>query len=929
MIISPNDPKSYRYTTLPNGLDTLLISDSDTDKSSAALAVNVGHFDDPVNVQGLAHLLEHMMFLGTEQFPDASEYQQFIKSHGGHHNAWTGSEHTNYYFAINNKFFEQALERFSDFFVQPLLDNAWINKEINAVESEYQLKYRDENRRFLSVLKEITNPQHPFAKFSVGNKETFSQAGDDIGNTLRAFYQSHYCAGKMKLVLLSNHSLDELEVIANNYFSAITNNNLTTNYPEQPLYQEQEQSLAINIQPERDIKKLHLNFSMPHQLINYHNKPLSYIGYLLGHEGDGSLLSYLKSQGLVNALSAGTGLQGYNYTEFSISVALTDLGISEIDQVIGLIFHQINLVRKKGIEAWRYLEKHSLVKTAFDFQEPVSPSSLTSHLATNLFNYAPEDVIYGDYSLDRYEPEAIDACLAQMRPDNARVILISLNVDTDQTSTWYDTPYKITPIGSARQQQWQDVASQPLESKIYLPSANPFVIERLSYRPTNSLQTIPKVLLQKPGFRLWHMNENKFKVPKGHIYTAIDSAVVGDTARSAALCRLYVELLHDTLAELTYPAELAGMHYDIYPHQTGFTLHVSGFTPKLFLYFDMLIAKIGLRSYSTKRFSEIKQQLITNWKNTVKAKPINRLFSQLSTALQPKQFDADTLAAEMESIDMPQLMAFNQALYEDVHLESYVHGDWDNAEVAVFADSIYHQVSTLARPKLPSVKHLISLENTGTNHISVSSNHDDSSIIIYYQALMTSPETTALFSLFNQLISPFYFQRIRTEQQLGYLCGCSYMPVHRHPGLILYIQSPVEGPKGLLGAIDEVLSDFKQHLAGLDDSAWQTALTGLVNQISTPDKTQQSAVQRFWISIGNQDTTFSHQHLTIDAIKALNKTQLIRFLETTLLGDNGDRLILTTSSNKLAIDDASLNLNQITDLKQFKAQATKIKLGPN
>lgn len=79
---SPNDHRRYHYLELANRLRVLLICNPETDKSAASLAVNTGHFDDPVNRQGMAHFLEHMLFLGTRTYPKPGEYQQFMSRHG-------------------------------------------------------------------------------------------------------------------------------------------------------------------------------------------------------------------------------------------------------------------------------------------------------------------------------------------------------------------------------------------------------------------------------------------------------------------------------------------------------------------------------------------------------------------------------------------------------------------------------------------------------------------------------------------------------------------------------------------------------------------------------------------------------------------------------------------------------------------------------
>lgn len=86
---SPNDDNAYRLITLENGLKALLISDPDAPKAAAALDVYVGSGDNPRGRGGLAHFLEHMLFLGTEKYPDPAEYERFITEHGGNRNAFT------------------------------------------------------------------------------------------------------------------------------------------------------------------------------------------------------------------------------------------------------------------------------------------------------------------------------------------------------------------------------------------------------------------------------------------------------------------------------------------------------------------------------------------------------------------------------------------------------------------------------------------------------------------------------------------------------------------------------------------------------------------------------------------------------------------------------------------------------------------------
>lgn len=82
---------------LENGCKILLISDTETPQSSAGVCVGAGSWND--DHPGIAHFLEHMLFMGTEAYPDESEYMQFIRDHGGKVNAFTAPDRTVYMFS--------------------------------------------------------------------------------------------------------------------------------------------------------------------------------------------------------------------------------------------------------------------------------------------------------------------------------------------------------------------------------------------------------------------------------------------------------------------------------------------------------------------------------------------------------------------------------------------------------------------------------------------------------------------------------------------------------------------------------------------------------------------------------------------------------------------------------------------------------------
>ena len=106
----------------------MLISDEKIEKSACSISVGVGSLEDPDHALGLAHFLEHMIFMGSENYPDYNSYSKFLTNNCGDSDAHTDDDETNYYFSIKNSAFVEAIDRFLDFFIHPLLSNECIEK---------------------------------------------------------------------------------------------------------------------------------------------------------------------------------------------------------------------------------------------------------------------------------------------------------------------------------------------------------------------------------------------------------------------------------------------------------------------------------------------------------------------------------------------------------------------------------------------------------------------------------------------------------------------------------------------------------------------------------------------------------------------------------------------------------------------------------
>lgn len=257
------DPREYRHIKLPNRLECVLVSDKETKSGAAALCISVGQLDDPPGVDGLAHFLEHMLFLGTERYPDESNFDQFCSSCAGYSNAWTSLDHTVYHFIVTHDHLKDTLDRFSAFFSCPLLSEGGTEREMHAVDSEHNKNLQDDDRygirpkatgatsasqtiqtfpvensskvdtlnyspctrREFQVLRNTCEASHPMRRFGSGNYASLHDVpltkGKDVRSELLSMHKKLYSANLMKLCIVGSDSLDELESWVRDMFGAV------------------------------------------------------------------------------------------------------------------------------------------------------------------------------------------------------------------------------------------------------------------------------------------------------------------------------------------------------------------------------------------------------------------------------------------------------------------------------------------------------------------------------------------------------------------------------------------------------------------------------------------------------------------------------------------------------------------------------------
>lgn len=863
-IQSPNDELQYRLLTLANQMQVLLISNPDSPKAAAALDIMVGSGDNPPGRGGLAHFLEHMLFLGTDKYPDAAEYERFITEHGGSRNAYTSMEQTNYFFDINAPYLPEALDRFAQFFIAPRFDEQYVDREKNAVEAEFQMGLKSDARRGLDVLQEVINPENPFSQFSVGNLETLADRPDSaVRDELIRFYDTYYSANLMELVVMGSQSLDELEALVVPMFSQVLNKSFSQEIIKQPLFSPGSLPMLVEVEPQATLRQLQVSFPIADYRADYDVKPVSYVSNLIGHEGQGSLLSRLKAEGLAESLSAGSGLSWRGGSLLSVNVSLTEKGVAQYQRVLQLLFTYIDMLRDQGPQEWLYDESSRLAELHFRFREEAEPINYVSALAAGMHYYRPRDVLRGPYMMTRFDPELINGLLARLVPANALVMLNDKGVKTDRVSRFYQVPYSRRTVTGTRLAAWSSEAG---EDTMHLPAPNPFIADDVSLvEIADDNPPIPAVALQLERQTIWFRQADEFRVPKGATYINFRSPDVGQSADQNAAAVLYTAVLKDELNELTYPALLAGLSFNIYKHAQGISLRISGYNDKQPVLLEQLLAVIEEPAFDARRFESIREELVRGLKNSVAKRPSNQVIDDLSEALSFGEWGEEAMIEALQNLDLSGLQAYSKRFWSGATAEVLIYGNYDRESIGEVSRRLAQILSAGPPPALPDLRVLKLAASESARYV-VDVPHDDAVVAWYLQGAGNTWDDRAATELTAQIMKSGFFQQLRTEQQLGYVVNAFSWPQLDVPGLVLLVQSPVADADAVARAMQAYMEGL---VADLDEEQFARHRAALTHEILRPDKNLWERAEFYWQSIAKKQYQFDGREALARAVQVL------------------------------------------------------------
>lgn len=871
---SPNDDRTYRWLTLENKLRVLLVSDASTDKSAAALAVYRGSFHEPADKSGLAHFLEHMLFIQTETYPEIDGFQTFVSANGGSSNAYTAADHTNYFFDVRPEAFPEALDRWGHFFIDPVISAEYADREKNAVHSEYQMQIKADNWRGFMASKQTLNPQHPGSRFTIGSLDTLA---GDIQSDLLKFFDQAYSADQMGLVVLSNQGLEELERLIRPIFSQIENKNLGPKPITIPMFTPDQLPAQLHYVSQKQGATVSYGFPLPSTRPYYRTKPEQYFANLIGHEGQGSLYQALSQQGWIESLSSGVSAFDDATSLLSVSIQLTPSGVGALESIHDYVFKYLDTLRAAEPQQWLYDEQATVSELGFRFQEKSRPTGFVYQMAPRLQHYPAEDLLVAPYLMEAFDADVIKDYLQYLTPANVLVEFSSPDVETNEVEPWFNVPYRI---------ESGTVSRQATAATFSLPPVNEFLPSDLSLKAADD-STIERASTD-PGLRIWSDRDVRYGAPRANLNLEIiiPGGLVDPAERGMA--QLYRRMVQDSLSELTYPAYLAGLGYGISVTDAGFEVSVSGYQDKQQVLLSAVLNALISAELSQDRFDFLKAALIKDWQNMTRERPYTQVMSAMQDILRSGRWPRDTLIEAMDPVTLGDLQAFQTRLFREVAITALLNGNIDATDTSGLSELLKTTFSlaehTAHRPQAGSVSEALLHE--------VAIDHNDAAVVIHIQDPSDSFDDRATSMLAAQILRPEYFRELRTEQQLGYVVSASNQSVVKRAGISFIVQSPAQGAAYLEQATVEFMDGFVEFFKAMPEAEFAQHKAGVITRLLEEPKNLGERSALYWRDILDDHLTFDSRQMMATVVEQRTKSELEAYFQSVREGLSGSRLMV-------------------------------------
>ena len=857
---SEHNKQNHKLLVLQNSLPVLLIQDPQAQKSAAAMVSHVGSASDPLTHQGLAHLLEHMLFMGSKKYPDESEYIRYMSLNGGEANAYTGEFSTNFHFQCSTEAFLGGLDRFAQFFISPLFKQECVVKELNNVHSEFLMNMTKDGWRRHHLLKSLSDQRSPNAKFSIGNFQTLMKP--NLLARLTRLYQEAYSANTMALVVCSSLEMEVLEQQVTNIFSQVENKQRQYKGFSKAIqpYNNENLGKLVKLVPLKNLTQLTIRWVFSSDLLKGDEHILNYFAHILGHEGSGSAFDILQKSGLAHRLMAQPKNNEDFFGEMMVEIDLTEEGLDRWKDVLEVIGDSISKIRQGGVQKWIFDECQSIATLDYHFPARKKEIDLCSSLAEELVwaVHKKRDLrkfLKARSSFGSFKPALLLELANYMVIENAHVVLTGkrFSGDCGMVEPIFRTNYAVSELSEDVLSGFGEPDLSWVEGGdgVKIPEKNALIprVFKIVPKDASSCQKMAKIL-ETEFSEIWHFQgQGLFETPKIFINLQIyhnneTSQLYFTDPKHIMLKFLWNKIFDSFRNRDDYYAQLARCEFTLSATHQFMGLSGNCFSDSFKKYLEMLKKQLtDFRQFSDEKvFILEKSRLMAAVNGAMHDVPFRRGFQMMNKLLTDRNISNEDCLLGASSITYENFLAYNSTIFSLAKLEWVVQGNISALETKKickkFEENFVEIFNSSPLPRdLVNHQKVVDL-NPGQVHVVEKKilirEEINSCFTKVYQIGEDFDENFASSEILTKWLRPSYFAELRTRQQVGYLIFASAIQVRGVYFFIFNVQSHNKSTDLCRRKTLDFLARSFRALIDMPEEEFETIRAGCLSDLVEP-----------------------------------------------------------------------------------------------
>lgn len=908
---------------LSNNLEAWIISDPLAEQSAGALLVNIGSWQDPVEYPGTAHFLEHMLFLGTKKYPIEDEFMSFISQGGGQTNAYTFTDRTVYAFSICHEKFLHAVDRFAQFFIDPLFNPSGLQREIHAINQENDKNLENDLWRGWMIFKETGNSKHPNHLFSTGNKNTLANIPRQI---VKAWHRQHYSSDKMHLVLYSSLPLNVLEQLVVTTFSLIPNNEYPLPTITQPLMSSEQLGSIVYLEPIQMKKQIGFVWELPEELVDDDTHSASLLAYILQSRAQNSLFEYLQKDGLIEDISVGVLRLSKKQALFQLDIEATQKGIIEIDSLIKQTFAILQSLQQSLIPTSLFEEQKALATLKYAYQH-----------RTNAFNYVMKHVegllteplsTYPERTTIalKYDADKINKLLSHLKLSNCLTIVTApeslTGVIPTHTEKWLGGKYNIEKLELSPTSK-----SRVVSENAGIPMVNPFLPDQLQLISTDKdYLSKPcwdaKLLTKDKSGMLYFLQDRHYLTPKVACYFGVKTPSLNPSPYSHMLFDFFLISLQDKLAPMIYQANKAGIKLEATVTDLQLQIVVEGYSDKIDHVIINAFDAINNFSLSPERFARNKEKLLQTYYNRIDRLPIFLSHEVVSHILYPHSHRTHSLISHLQELDYDSFNVFLHTCLQKNFIEGLISGNYTESDALLLWEKILGKVpQNEFRLEEHYKKNILLLNsNDGPYKIIESTNRQGTALQLLLQSGPFSFETLASSKVFENIIKQPFFTTLRTQQQVAYIAHSNTQLVENQLLHFFSVHSSTHHGDELLARFELFLEGYvKDFSAAISEENFTQVKEMLLQKLRVPPVNLFEFTRKLHALAFTYNGDFSFYDKLYSALENLTYQNFRTYITSVLSRNNRSRLAVIIEGPHPTEKDFIYKITDISALKKVSS----------